>query len=99
MKLCLKLLPLLLACLAPPGLNAAPYQFKSVQVHGGGFVTAIVFHPLQSGLCYARTDMGGAYRWDGPNHAWIPLTDFLNRDQSDDMGVLALAIDPSNLNN
>lgn len=85
------------------GLSASafavtPYTFKPVRVHGGGYVDGIVFHPGQANLIYARTDMGGAYRWDNASSSWTPLTDFLNRDQADYMGDLALAVDPSNVN-
>ena len=77
---------------------ATTYTFKPVQVYGGGYVDAVVFHPAQANLIYARTDMGGAYRWNNATATWIPLTDFRNRDQADYMGDLALALDPNDVN-
>jgi len=77
---------------------AAPHTWKSVQVGGGGYVTGMVFHPAQQNLMYARTDMGGAYRWDNANTKWIPITDMLVRSNSDYMGILAMALDPSDVN-
>ena len=76
----------------------AAYTWKSVAVRGGGFVTGVIFHPLEQGLAYCKTDMGGAYRWDMTDSKWIPLTDYLTRNNSDYMGILSLAVDPSDVN-
>ncbi len=44
---------------------AEPYAWKSVSFVGGGFVTGMVFHPTAKDVRYCRTDIGGAYRWNG----------------------------------
>ena len=31
---------------------------------GGGFVSAIITSKTEKNLIYARTDVGGAYRWN-----------------------------------
>jgi photosystem II stability/assembly factor-like uncharacterized protein len=80
---------------APP---SAPYVWKSVQVVGGGFVDGIVFHPTAKGLRYARTDIGGAYRWSDAARRWEPLLDWVSYEDFNLMGVEAIAVDPSDPN-
>lgn len=43
---------------------------------------------------YARTDVGGAYRWDPANSQWIPLLDWTSEDEVGYQGVESLATDP-----
>ena len=85
----------LLAALAA-GMHAAT-AWRSVAIHGGGFVSGLLFHPAVSGLIYARTDVGGAYRWDEANHQWIALNDDIGGLNNEFMhlGVLSFAIDPN----
>jgi photosystem II stability/assembly factor-like uncharacterized protein len=74
------------------------YTWKSVQIVGGGFVDGIVFHPTEPGLRYARTDIGGAYRWDEPAKRWMPLMDWVSYDDVNLMGVEGIALDPADAN-
>lgn len=71
------------------------YFWKNVQIVGGGFVDGIVFHPTAAGLVYARTDIGGAYRWDPAAHRWRPLTDWISYKDRNMMGIASIAVDPS----
>lgn len=70
------------------------YEWKSVAIGGGGFVDGFVYHPKVKGLMYARTDMGGAYRWNPVSNSWIPITDWIGS-AADDYGILAIALDPN----
>jgi len=86
------------AAVAGAGTRASalgPYDWKSVTYGAGGFVDGFVFHQREKGLLYARTDGGGAYRFDPGSNAWVPLLDQLARADSDLMGVLSLALDPN----
>ncbi|MEP7051026.1 MAG: RICIN domain-containing protein [Pseudomonadota bacterium] len=74
------------------------YTWKNVAIGGGGFVTGIVFSPVQSGLAYARTDVGGLYRWDGATSTWTPLTDAFAAAQGNYLGGESIAADPVNAN-
>src|SRR5512142_2064943 len=53
------------------------YTWKNVQIVGGGFVPGIIFHPTAKGVRYARTDMGGAYRWNDNTKRWDPILDWI----------------------
>lgn len=90
-------------CLLPFAVSAQTvssqnYSWRNVQINGGGFITGIVYHPTQWGVVYARTDIGGAYRWDPGASSWTPLNDQLGRADEQLMGVLSFAVDPANSN-
>lgn len=70
------------------------YRWNSLAIGGAGFVSAVITSPQERNLIYARTDVGGAYRWNESNQSWIPLTDWVGEDQVGFLGVEALAIDP-----
>lgn len=74
--------------------EAPAYRWRNAVIGGTGFVTGILFHPSVRGLAYARTDIGGAYRWDDRAARWTPLTDQLGWDDWNLLGVEALAVDP-----
>lgn len=74
--------------------HADNYQWGSVSIGGGGFVNAVIPSKTERGLFYARTDVGGAYRWDKNASRWVPLTDWVSQDQVGYLGVESLALDP-----
>jgi photosystem II stability/assembly factor-like uncharacterized protein len=65
---------------------------------GGGFVDGIIFHPTARDVRYARTDIGGAYRYDARTRRWEPLLDWLSYKDMNLMGVESIAVDPSDPN-
>ena len=73
---------------------ADPYAWKNVRIDGGGFVPGIVFSRAERNLIYARTDIGGAYRWNQASQSWTPLLDWVGRDKWGHNGVLSIAADP-----
>lgn len=75
--------------------RAERYVWRNVAIGGGGFVTGLILHPTERGLIYARTDVGGAYRWDAARQSWEPLLDWLGRPEWNLQGVESIAVDPS----
>ncbi|MGA6224344.1 1,4-beta-glucanase [Streptomyces umbrinus] len=80
---------------AAPAADGSAYRWRNVVVGGTGFVTGVLFHSSVRGLAYARTDIGGAYRWDDRAGRWTPLTDHLGWDDWNLLGVEAIAVDPA----
>ncbi|MEC0333664.1 xyloglucanase [Paenibacillus macerans] len=83
--------------LAAAGEPAAsePYVWKNVMTGGGGgFIPGIVFNASEPNLIYARTDIGGAYRWEQGTGTWKQLLGWVGMDDWSKSGVDALATDP-----
>ncbi|MES2165025.1 MAG: GDSL-type esterase/lipase family protein [Pseudomonadota bacterium] len=70
------------------------YAWDNVAIGGSGFVSGIVTSKTERGLVYLRTDVGGAYRWDGAGRRWIPLLDWVSDRETGLLGVESIAIDP-----
>lgn len=70
--------------------------YSDVKIGGGGFVTGIAVHPKNQNIVYARTDVGGAYRYDATTDKWTCITDWLPHFNL--YGIDAIAVDPSDEN-
>ncbi len=73
-------------------------QLKSVKIGGGGFVTGIVIHPKAAEVMYARTDVGGLYRWDVANQDWNQMLSMDSVGQKVSLSVESIALDANNPN-
>jgi len=83
-----------LALPRPAFAGSAPgYAWSNAEIVGGGFVPGIVFNQSEPNLIYARTDIGGAYRWHQATQRWIALLDWVGWDQWGWTGVASLATD------
>jgi xyloglucan-specific exo-beta-1,4-glucanase len=89
------LAPFSQSMLRAQGPQSGPYRFNNVVIGGGGgFIPGIVFSTSAPGLVFARTDIGGAYRFDPESGRWIPLLDWIGFPDWNLSGVESIAIDP-----
>jgi xyloglucan-specific exo-beta-1,4-glucanase len=75
------------------------YRWKNVEITGGGFVPGVVFNRGAKDVVYARTDIGGAYRWNSGTRRWVPMLDGIGWDNWGWTGVLSIAADPVDTDN
>src|SRR5882724_4906681 len=89
---------MLLGLYSGPTRPAVPhpshYVWQNVVVGGGGFSPNIVFSPVEPGLAYLRTDIGGVYRYEQSLQRWIALQDDMA--EGNYFGVESVAPDPRN---
>jgi hypothetical protein len=78
---------------AEVSIAADTYTWKNARIDGGGFVPGIVFNRSEPDLAYARTDIGGAYRWQESTKTWKPLLDHVGWDDWGHTGVVSIASD------
>ncbi len=70
-------------------------RWASVKFGGGGYIPGLVFHPTSPDVLYARTDIGGAYRWDAASASWVAITDGFGVDEGFYHGTESMALDPN----
>lgn len=76
--------------------NTIPYEYRNAPVPGGGFVTGLVFHPNVPNILYARTDIGGTYRYNFERKFWDCLIDGVTEKDSSECNPLSIALDKNN---
>ena len=64
--------------------NAQPvdtgWEWGNVEIVDGGFIPDVIYNPTEEGLIYARTDMGGAYKYNKDTQRWECITDCFGGD-------------------
>ncbi len=70
-------------------------EWGTMRIGGGGFVSGIV---TGKKAMYARTDVGGAYKYNYETESWDQLLGFLNEADRGLLSVDAMAIDPTDDN-
>jgi photosystem II stability/assembly factor-like uncharacterized protein len=79
----------------PSPSNPSVINADSVRMGAGGFVTGIVTHPQDANLIYARTDVGGLFRWDSTQQEWIQILSPDRVGQKVSPSVESIAIAPN----
>ena len=72
------------------------YSYGTLAIGGGGFVPGII---ASGNTKIARTDVGGAYKWNASDCSWSPLTNFISDTDKGLYSIDGAAIDPSNEDN
>ena len=67
-------------------------KWGTLKIGGGGFVSGIVTGKKEM---YARTDVGGAYKYNYKTESWEQLLGFINDTDRGFLSVDAMAIDPT----
>lgn len=86
----------LIFTLFPTLINAQSFGY--VAIGGGGYVTSVIGCPAEPNLFYAKTDVGGIFRWQEDSQSWKPLFGWVANNQTSYLGAEALAIDPQSPN-
>ena len=69
-----------------------PYHYEHAPIPGGGYVTGFVFHPQKPDVLYARTDIGGVYRYDYEMNKWKSLIDHVTQTDLSESYPIAIGL-------
>lgn len=69
------------------------YEYKNLPIPGGGYVTGFLYHEKQKDVLYARTDIGGTYRFDQAQQTWISLIPHVTMKDLSETFPIAMALD------
>ncbi len=74
------------------------WTYGQISAGGGGYVTGVI-STSEEGVYYAKTDVGGAYRWSEPEQKWKSLSYSISEDDRGYYGIDGIAADPQNAAN
>ncbi len=69
------------------------YEYKNAPIPGGGYVTGLIYHSKEPNILYARTDIGGTYRFDYEDEKWHSLIEHVTGEDLAETFPIALALD------
>lgn len=74
-------------------MKQIPYEYKNLPIPGGGYVTGFLYHRKQRDVLYARTDIGGTYRFDAEKRRWVSLIPHVTMEDLSETFPIAMALD------
>ena len=78
--------------------KSAEWVWTDVELNGMGWITGLVVCPSPPYQIYARSDVGGVYRYNRQTSRWTQLLDSFGLDDRNVYSVDGLAVDPKNGN-
>lgn len=72
------------------------YTYKNAPIPGGGYVTGFVFHKKYPNILYARTDIGGVYRYIYEEKRWKSLSRHVTMTDLAEVFPIAIALSDYN---
>ncbi|MBP3360178.1 MAG: hypothetical protein J6N52_04945, partial [Clostridia bacterium] len=79
-------------------MKTEEYKWSRAYLGGGGYITGIKIHPNEPGLMYARSDVGGLFRWIPEEGRWLQLMDSMGAKERNQYGIDGMALDPNDPN-
>ena len=76
-------------------MKQIPYEYKNLPIPGGGYVTGFLYHRKKQDVLYARTDIGGTYRFDAEKRRWVSLIPHVTMEDLSETFPIAMALDDS----
>lgn len=74
-------------------MKQVSYKYKNLPIPGGGYVTGFVYHRYQKDVLYARTDIGGTYRYDAEKKRWESLIPHVTMADLSETFPISVALD------
>lgn len=74
-------------------MQQVAYEYKNLPIPGGGYVTGFLYHRKEKDILYARTDIGGAYRFDARLQEWISLISHVTMRDLSETFPISMALD------
>lgn len=77
-------------------MQRIPYEYKNLPIPGGGYVTGFLYGKTEDEnrpVLYARTDIGGTYRFEEKEEKWVSLISHVTQEDLNETFPIALAVD------
>ncbi|HLP06295.1 MAG TPA: T9SS type A sorting domain-containing protein [Paludibacter sp.] len=74
--------------------NAQGKIFGYVKIGGGGYICSVIESAGEENVFYAKSDVGGIYKWTEETKDWTPLFAWVSPDETTYMGTEAFVVDP-----